>query len=185
MDDTHHSERRIIVAGTSGAGKTTIARRIAERLGLSCVEIDSLFHGPGWVPRESFVIDVDRFSAQKRWVTEWQYEVVRDLLAERATTMVWLDLPRSLVMWQVMRRTLVRRVRRVEMWNGNREGPLYEFFVDRNHIVRWAWRTHASTRNRIMLAIEEHPHLDVVQLRSRRDARAWVESLPNRSAQHG
>ena len=65
--------RRVLVAGTSGAGKSTVARRIGEVLGLPYVEIDGLFHGPGWTRRESFEADVRRVAAAPDWVTEWQY----------------------------------------------------------------------------------------------------------------
>jgi dephospho-CoA kinase len=38
---------RILVAGTSGAGKTTVASRVATLLDLPHVEIDALFHARG------------------------------------------------------------------------------------------------------------------------------------------
>ena len=75
---------RVLVAGISGAGKTTLAGRVAARLDVPHVEIDGLFHGPGWIPREAFVSDVRAFVARDAWVTEWQYAPVRTLLVERA-----------------------------------------------------------------------------------------------------
>ncbi|HEX2291150.1 MAG TPA: hypothetical protein VHH53_13365 [Pseudonocardiaceae bacterium] len=38
--------RRVLVAGTAGAGKTTVARRGAALLDIPHIEIDALFHGP-------------------------------------------------------------------------------------------------------------------------------------------
>jgi Mg-chelatase subunit ChlI len=43
-----HRPARVLVAGTSGAGKTTLAGRVAEVLTLPRVEIDALFHGRAW-----------------------------------------------------------------------------------------------------------------------------------------
>jgi adenylate kinase family enzyme len=99
------------VAGTSGAGKTTLAARIGGILQIGHTEIDALFHGPDWVPRPSFRADVERLAAGPEWVTEWQYDAVRGLLADRADLLVWLDLPRRTVMRQVMARTLGRKWR--------------------------------------------------------------------------
>lgn len=173
---------RVLVAGTSGSGKTTLAAQIASTLGVQHVEIDALFHGPDWTPRPSFTDDVRRFSAGPAWVTEWQYASERAHLAERADLMVWLDLPRAVVMLQVARRTLRRRLRRQRLWNGNVEPPLWTFFTDSEHIVRWAWRTHHESASRVRTMLQEHPDRTVVRLRSHEQARLWLEGPLRRSA---
>jgi len=61
--------RRIVVAGTSGSGKTTLAAGVGELLRVPHVEIDALFHGPGWLPRSTFEDGVRRFVAEPAWVT--------------------------------------------------------------------------------------------------------------------
>ena len=127
-DPLPRGPRRILVAGTSGSGKTTLAVRIAAVLEVPHVEIDSLFHGPSWTRRRSFEEDVRRFSGESCWVTEWQYDSVRALLADRADLLVWLDLPRRTVMRRVVQRTIVRRLRRQTLWNGNIEPPLRTIF---------------------------------------------------------
>ncbi len=44
------SGRRISVVGYSGAGKTMLSRRLAQQLGYRHIELDALFHQPGWQP---------------------------------------------------------------------------------------------------------------------------------------
>jgi adenylate kinase family enzyme len=53
----------VLVAGVSGSGKTTLAAGVAGVLGAPQVEIDALFHGPGWTPRPEFIEEVEEFSA--------------------------------------------------------------------------------------------------------------------------
>ena len=87
-----HSPRRLLVAGNSGAGKTTLAKRIAADMGeaTSHIEIDALYHGPNWQPRHSFVDDVEAFSQRATWVTEWSYTaILGPLLTDRADLVVW------------------------------------------------------------------------------------------------
>ena len=34
-------------------------------------EIDALYHGPDWTPRETFMLEDAALAAQPTWVTEW------------------------------------------------------------------------------------------------------------------
>lgn len=174
-DPLPHRPRRVLVAGTSGAGKTTLARALSVALSVPYHELDALYHGPGWVPRPEFVDDVVALAGTERWVTEWQYSAVRALLLARADLLVWLDLPRWRVMAQLVPRTLVRRWRRTELWNGNIEPPLWTLLTDRDHLLRWAWRTHPRTGHRVRELLDTADRPVVVRLRSRREIHDWLD----------
>jgi adenylate kinase family enzyme len=164
-----------VVAGVSGVGKTSLARRIADIIGAPHTEIDALYHGAGWVPREEFLDDVHALIAEESWTTEWQYATARPLLAARADVMVWLDLPFATVtLPRVIRRTLRRRLRSEILWNDNVEPPLHTIFTDREHIVRWAFSTRGKYRARVPALECDHPHLTVVRLQSQRQVEHWL-----------
>jgi len=168
--------RRVLVAGVSGAGKSTLAHRVAGAIGAEHVELDALFHGPGWRPRDTFVADVRSFAARERWVTEWQYDAVRPLLTERADLLVWLDLPfATVVLPRLVGRTVRRRLRREVLWNGNVEPPLHTLLTDHEHVVRWAVVHRDKYLSRVPPLEVSHPHLTVVRLRSRPEVDRWVD----------
>lgn len=169
--------QRIAIAGVTGSGKTTLAKRLSSQLNLSYVEIDSLFHGPNWEPRADFVRDVETVISGDSWVVEWQYSAVRVKILERADTLIWLDLPTTLTLYQLARRTIRRRLRKVELWNGNYEGPLHGFFTDPDHILRWGIRTRNKLRDRVPAVAALHPGLHVVRLVSRRDIERWISHV--------
>lgn len=173
--------QRIVVGGISGVGKTTLAVELARRLDLPYVDFDALFHGPGWTQRPTFADDVDTFIAADRWVTDSDgyQSYVGTRVHARADTLVWLDYPRWLTEWRVVRRTVRRVVTRERLFNGNRE-RLLAALSDPEHPVRWAWSQHADRRRRTD-AITADPamrHLHVVRLRSPREAARWLASLP-------
>lgn len=137
--------RRVVVVGCSGAGKTTLARRIAAALGVAHIELDALFHQPGWAaqPNDAFQADLAArmAAAQRGWVVCGNYSAQSGgIHVAAADTLVWLDPPRRVVMRRVIARTIWRAVTRRELWNGNRE-PLTNFYRwdPEVNIIRWAW----------------------------------------------
>ncbi|WIB27357.1 AAA family ATPase [Curtobacterium sp. MCSS17_015] len=169
--------RRVLVAGTAGVGKTTTARRIAQAVGVPHTELDALYHGPGWTVLPTFEQEVEDFTARGTWVSEWQYRQVRALLVERADTMVWLDLPRRVAFWRLLRRTVRRRLRRTVLWNGNVEPPLWTFVTRREHILRWGIAKRNEMRRQVPALADSAPHLRVVHLRSQREVERFVDRL--------
>jgi hypothetical protein len=97
--------RRVAVVGCSGTGKTRLARRLADLLGVDHVELDSLHHGPGWVasPAAEMRQQIElRYPAGGRWVADGNYTAKGgDLVRARAETVIWLDLPRPQMMRQL------------------------------------------------------------------------------------
>lgn len=178
VDDpiTWHPQR-LTVAGVSGAGKTTLCDQLAGLLNYPRVEIDSLHHGPQWTPRPAFVQDVKDFIAGPRWVIELQYRQVRPLIAARADTLLWLDYPTPISMARLIDRTVRRRRRGEELWNGNYEPALHTFFTDKEHIIRWGWNTRNKLKPVIPTLESRFPGLHVVHLQHPRQTQCWVQQL--------
>jgi adenylate kinase family enzyme len=176
--------QRISVVGCSGSGKTTAARAIAETLRYRCLELDSVYHLPDWVPLpdDEFRAVAREFALQDRWVIDGNYTShgVLDVVWHYADTVVWLDPPRRTVMRRVTWRTLRRAVLREELWNGNRE-PWGNFtkWAPEENIVRWAWTTFDHTREKYEGRMNDPQwgHLDFVRLRSRGEVSEFVASL--------
>jgi adenylate kinase family enzyme len=161
--------RRISVVGNSGSGKSRLAAALAAALAIPHLELDGVFHQAGWqpLPRPDFRAAVAGFAAGDDWVIDGNYSAVQDLVWARADTVVWLDPSRARVMRQLARRTLLRMVRRSELWNGNRESWAGLFRADPDKsILRWAWTQHAGTRERYRRAQADpaHAHLEFVRL---------------------
>jgi len=182
--------RRVSVVGTSGSGKSTLAKELALVLGVPHLELDGVFHQPGWVPlpEEEFRRAVAAAAGGDCWVIDGNYSVVRPLVWARADTVVWLDLPKRTVMRQVVWRTLRRAVTRQELWNGNRES-LRNFltWAPEESIISWAWHNHAKNRHRYRAAAADpaNARLTFIRLTSRRAISRFLAESGRGPADHG
>jgi adenylate kinase family enzyme len=174
--------QRINVIGTTGSGKTTVARELSQHLGIPHIELDALFWGPGWrePPLEVFRQRVAQALRANQWVVDGNYSRVRDLVWQPADTLVWLDLPLPLILWRLLQRTILRTVSREALWNGNRE-RLRDHFLSRDSLFLWALKSNPRQRkNYPLLFIKpEYTHLQVVHLHTPPEVAAWIAQLPH------
>lgn len=170
--------------GSSGSGKSTVAQRLSETLGVPRLELDSVMHQPGWkpLPPDLFRERVAGFASGDAWVIDGNYTGVgtTETVWPRADAFVWLDLPKSVVMSQVTRRTLRRLATREELWNGNRES--WTNMIDprpEKNIVLWAFTTHRRVRERYETALSAGvwAHAEVHRLRSRAEIDDFLGDL--------
>lgn len=175
---------RIVVVGNSGSGKSTLARVLGEKLEFPVLELDSIYHQRGWepLPDEEFRVTLADFALNQEWVIDGNYTSLgmKDLIWPVADTLVWLDLPRRVVMSRIIRRTLKRIFTRQELWNGNREALTNLMRLDpEKNIIRWSWTSHHKYRQQYedALAGPETVHLRVLRLRSTDEVKAFLDSV--------
>ncbi len=72
------------VVGNSGSGKTGLSRRLAQRLAVPHLELDAVFHQPGWSPlaTEELRDRVAQFVDQPGWVIDGNYSAVQDIVCD-------------------------------------------------------------------------------------------------------
>ncbi len=160
--------------GSAGSGKTTFAIELGRRSGLPVVHLDRLYWGPGWTPTPD-----DRWETVNRdlaagdtWIIDGNYSRTMDIRLERADTVVFLDRPRLVCIWNVTRRWLTHRGRsRPDMGAGLTEKLDLEF-------LRWVWGFPTRSRPAVLERLAALPSSTlVVHLTSSRAARDWLSGI--------
>ena len=151
---------KVLVIGSGGAGKSTLARQIAELSGLPLVHLDRLYWHSGWRPTEDGEWDavIESLIRQDAWVMDGNYgrTLARRLAA--CDTVVFLDRSRWLCLWRAIARWLRYAGRaRPDMPTGCPERLSWEFVV-------WIWQYPRGRRPGILARVKTLHHKRVVIL---------------------
>lgn len=174
--------KRIIVVGTTGSGKTTLAKSIGTILNIPHIELDALYWQPNWTetPDDEFIQKIENAlsRAGQAWVIDGNYSRSRSVTWPHASTVIWLDYPLRIILWRLAWRTFSRVFLRVELWSGNRERFWEQFFSD-SSIFRWALTTYQrrkETYNSLMNS-NQYPDLNFMHFRHPRETEQWLKQL--------
>ncbi|HEX7957054.1 MAG TPA: DNA topology modulation protein, partial [Pyrinomonadaceae bacterium] len=166
--------KRVLLVGSGGSGKSTLARRLGARLGLEVIHLDKLYWLPGWVepPKEVWEKKVEELCARRAWVMDGNYSGTLEQRLAACDTAVFLDLPRALCLWRVLKRAvLYRRGGRPDVAEGCPESFNLEFFL-------WVWNYPERSRPKVLKLLEKHAHEKrIVRLRSRAEVEKFLAQL--------
>ncbi|MBQ8641836.1 MAG: AAA family ATPase [Clostridia bacterium] len=164
---------RILIIGTNGCGKTTMAKEMASRLDLPLVHLDSLYWKDNWTPsgRDEFRQALAPELTKPRWILDGNMISTFGERLPYADTVVWLDFPAIQGALGCLKRSLQNLGRsRDDM------GPNCPERVDWKFIFSVLQYNRKNTpRFRQMLA--GYPSLTVIRLTNRREVRAFLDSL--------
>ncbi|MFD6565693.1 adenylate kinase [Micromonospora profundi] len=171
--------RRILVYGVYGAGKTTLAQQLAERLGLQWYPVDDQLWLPGWVevPVEQQRSRIEAICRRDTWILDGAYHGWRDVPLGRADLVVGLDYPRWLSFRRLLRRTLRRLVTREVICNGNRES--LGSVLSRDSILLWHVGAFGRARRRMRAWQGDPAAPPVLLFQSPAAVDAWLAGLPS------
>lgn len=166
--------RRIAVLGCSGSGKSTLAAIIARTLRLPYVATDQVYWRDDWRPTPDAEVRawLESAVAEPAWVTDGNFDNHRDLLWARADLIVWLDLPLTPVLAQVLRRNLVWWVQGTRVWGGQRMT-----WAKALSGVQHTLRSHGLKQRNYPGWLADCEPRAVVRLRSRSEVSRWVGAL--------
>ncbi|HKG48138.1 MAG TPA: DNA topology modulation protein [Pyrinomonadaceae bacterium] len=166
--------QRVLVIGSGGSGKSTVAARLGELLNLEVNHLDKFYWSPGWVKPEpdEWLKTVTELTNKESWIIDGNYSGTLELRLRKCDTIVFLDLPRVLCLWRIVKRYfLYRGGSRPDMAEGCRENLNFEF-------VNWVWNYHRRSRPKVIRLLREHAgEKQIYWLRSGNEVNKFLSQL--------
>ncbi len=176
--------KRINVIGTSGSGKSTCARRLANSLSIPYIEMDALFWRANWqhIDDEEFTRVLGEQLAEEAWVLDGNYTRMNPIKWQRVGIIVWVDYSFVRTCLQAIRRACQRAWDGSELWPGTGNKESFRLMFSRDSILLWTLRTYFRNRRRYLKLKQEvrQQNLIFVHLRSPLMTDALFEQIPQR-----
>ena len=166
---------RILIIGCPGAGKSTLARQMAQKLGIPLVHLDAMFWLPGWVERDKGEFDglLLEELTKPNWIIDGNYSRTLATRLEYCDTVIFLDFSTAACLCGVLKRVLSNRGKvRADMGPGCPERFDFKF-------LQYVRNFRRTSRDKLMAKLEAaSPRVKPIVLRNRRQVTAFLASLP-------
>ena len=164
---------RIVIIGCGGAGKSTLARQLGEKLDLPVIHLDKLFWKPGWVETEQSEFDetLRKELAKDQWIMDGNFNRTMPERIARCDTVIYLDFSRMACLLGVLKRVLTTYgTVRPDMGDGCPE----RFDLD---FLKWIWNFNKNKRQKYYQMLNEVEGVETIVLKNRRMVKRFLDQL--------
>ena len=164
---------RILVIGCGGAGKSTLARQLGEKLKLPVVHLDSIFWLPNWVERNRDEFDelVRQELMKQTWIMDGNFNRTLPERVKYCDTIIYLDFSRMACLLGVLKRIITTYgTVRPDMGEGCPERFDLEF-------LKWVWNFNKNKRESYYRLLNETEGVNTIVLKNRRMVKRFLKEL--------
>jgi adenylate kinase family enzyme len=164
---------RILIIGCGGAGKSTLARQLGEKLELPVVHLDKLWWKPGWVESTPEEFD-EKLAAElekPQWIMDGNFNRTMPARVAKCDTIIYLDFSRFACLMGVLKRVMTTHgTVRPDMGEGCPE----RFDLD---FLKWVWNFNKNKREKYYRLLNEAEEKQTIVLKNRRMVKRFLQSL--------
>ena len=170
--------KKLIIIGSPGAGKSTLATKLGSILGIPVVHLDSFFWKPGWLrttKNERLAILEEITVYHNHWILDGNYENVIDYQLGITEGVILFNFPRYVCYWRVIKRRL--------SYIGKAHPEIAPGCPDKIDwdLLRTIW-SYPSAEGKIIREkiLNNQRELHVIELRSTKEAERFIADIEKR-----
>ena len=173
--------QRINVIGTSGCGKSTFSKKLAEKLQLPYLEIDRIFWGPNWTepPDDIFLKKLEDELNIDGWVLDGNYTRSTPIKWKNVQTVIWLDYSLWTVCTRAFKRAIGRAISQTEIWEGTGNRESFKKLLSKDSIVLWTLKTFYPNRKKYSACLQDknYAYIQFIRLSNPGQAKQFLSTL--------
>ena len=166
--------KRILVIGSSGAGKSTFSRRLGEITGLPVIHLDVLFWNPNWVetPKDEWSKKVETALQGEEWIMDGNFSGTMEMRLPACDTVIFLDMPRAVCVYRILKRVVTyQKESRPDMAEGCGEEFDWKF-------TKWVWNYPKRSKPKVEALLQRFENeKTIIRLKSKKEIESFINQL--------
>lgn len=166
--------KRVMIIGSCGAGKSTLASKLQAITGLPLIHLDQEYWNPNWeeTPLKTWIPKAIELADRESWIIDGNYSGTIPIRLARADTIIFLDRSRWVCLYRVIKRILRYYGRtRPDMNPGCNERFDWEF-------LKYTYNFNAVKRPVVLERLEQVKNSKTIfTLRSDRQVRQFLKTI--------
>jgi len=172
--------QRIAIIGNAGGGKSVLARKLRDMLGIPVFTFDDLQWRPGWTrsPEEEIHAEHSRWMAEPRWIIDgWGNWEILDQRFDLADTIIFIDFHIAVHYWWAIKRQLKAALNLSQGWPP--EGcPALPVTM---RLFKLMWKIHREIHPQLTEFVHRHSkNTKIIHMKSPRSMKLFMTQVTNR-----
>lgn len=166
--------KKILIIGSGGAGKSTLARRLGEAIDIEVIHLDKLHWKPNWTgtPKDEWRKIVQTQLEKDEFIMDGNFGGTMEMRLKACDTVIYLDFPRAVCLYRAVKRALkYYNKTRPDMGEGCNEKLDFEF-------LHWVWTFPKRAKPEIEERLKRFGDgKTIIRLRSPRETEDFLMNL--------
>lgn len=173
----------INIIGTTGSGKSTFARQLAQKQQLQYIELDNLLWLDDWQESTNEVLFLKLKIAMKNaasgWVIDGLYTRTIPIMMEKVDTVIWLDYPFHINLYRLTKRTFGRVISQKKLWEDSNNRENFKLMLSKESIFIWLIKSYPKNRKKYLALMQnpDYQHIHFIRLTSPQQAARFLKQM--------
>ena len=172
---------RINVIGTSGSGKSTFCKQLAQQFSIPHIEMDALFWKPNWekTSYDEFIKEIEIALEQDSWILDGDYTKTIPIKWKTVDIVIWIDYSFSRTLYQTIKRSIARLITKKELWPGTENIETLTKIFSKDSIILWTITHYQKNRRKYKEAFldPKYSHIEFIRIKKPKDMEKLIFSL--------
>jgi adenylate kinase family enzyme len=169
--------KRILIIGSGGAGKSTLARRLGEITGIEVFHLDKLYWQPNWIEpiKDDWKKTLEEILKRDSWIMDGNFGGTMEMRLHACDTAIFLDFPPAVCLYRILKRRLkYRNTNRPDMSVGCNEKVDFKF-------LGWIWNYRKINKPKVKAFLDKTKPAQILHFTTAAEVEKFIVNLRKNS----